>query len=143
MRLLPLVAGFAVLLAFTNHIDAQQPNQHLVVPLKKFSVDQRFETVSGDPAKAGALYVIRIHAEAGYIIMPHMHPEDENIVVVKGSWALGMGDRYNPQALEPFGTRHLRTAAQENGALRLVQDRHDRPGARNGALYNAMGRAHL
>jgi hypothetical protein len=34
--------------------------------------------------------------------MPHTHPEDENIVVVKGSWALGMGDRYNQQALEPM-----------------------------------------
>jgi hypothetical protein len=37
--------------------------------------------------KPGALYVLRLHREAGYIIMPHAHPEDENIVVVKGSWA--------------------------------------------------------
>jgi hypothetical protein len=81
---------------------AQQPAQPHVVPLKKFPMDQRFETVSGDPAKSGALYVIRIHAEAGYIIMPHTHPEDENIVVVKGSWAVGMGDRFNRQALEPM-----------------------------------------
>lgn len=88
---------------------AQQPAQLHVVPLKKFPLDQRFETVSGDPAKSGALYVIRIHAEAGYIIMPHTHPEDENIVVVKGSWALGMGERFNQQALEPmeFGTYGL------------------------------------
>lgn len=34
--------------------------------------------------------------------MPHVHPEDENIVVLKGSWAVGMGDRYNQQALEPM-----------------------------------------
>jgi hypothetical protein len=46
--------------------------------------------------------VIRIHAEAGYIIMPHTHPEDENIVVVRGSWALGMGDRFNRGTLEPM-----------------------------------------
>src|SRR5258708_1065821 len=82
--------------------DAPQPLESYIVPLKKFSVVHRFETVSGDPAKSGALYVIRIHAEAGYIIMPHTHPEDENIVVVKGSWALGMGDRFNGQALEPM-----------------------------------------
>ncbi len=81
---------------------AQQPVEPQVVPLKKFPMDQRFETVSGHPAKSGALYVIRIHAEAGYIIMPHIHPEDENIVVVKGSWALGMGDRFNRQALVPM-----------------------------------------
>ena len=77
----------------------QQPLQH-VVPLKKFPRDQRFETVSGDPTKAGAIYVIRIHSEAGFITMPHTHPEDEHIVVVKGSWSLAMGDRFNRQTLE-------------------------------------------
>jgi hypothetical protein len=81
---------------------AQQPAQPHVVPLKTFPLDQRFETVSGNPAKSGAPFVIRIHAEAGYIIMPHTHPIDENIVVVKGSWAVGMGDRFNRQALEPM-----------------------------------------
>src|SRR5260370_6428295 len=81
---------------------AQQPAQPLVVPLKTFPPGQRFETVSGDPAKSGEPFVIRIHAEAGYIIMPHTHPVDENIVVVKGSWAVGMGDRLNRQALEPM-----------------------------------------
>jgi hypothetical protein len=81
---------------------AQQPLKANVVPLKEFPVNKRFETVSGDPAKSGALYVIRIHAEAGYIIMPHTHPEDENIVVVKGSWAVGTGERFNQHALEPM-----------------------------------------
>ena len=111
MRSIPFVAGLAVLSAFTNHISqrganlAQQPVESHVVPLKKFSkldVDKRFEKVSGDPAKAGAPFVIRIHAEAGYIIMPHRHSVDENIVVVKGSWALGTGDRFNRDALEPM-----------------------------------------
>ena len=81
---------------------AQQPVEPHVVPLKKFSAEHRFETVSGDPAKSGEPFVIRIHAEAGYIIMPHTHLIDENIVVVKGSWALGMGGRFNGQALEPM-----------------------------------------
>ncbi len=79
-----------------------QPVQSHVVPLKKFSGDQRYEAVSGDRTKPGAPYVIRIHAEAGYIIMPHTHPEDENIVVLKGSWALGMGDHFSRQGLEPM-----------------------------------------
>ena len=111
MRSIPLVAGLAVLLAFTNQISeqgaslAQQPVESHAVPLKKFSkldMDKRFEKVSGDPAKAGAPFVIRIHAEAGYIIMPHRHSVDENIVVVKGSWALGMGDRFKRESLEPM-----------------------------------------
>ena len=81
---------------------AQQPAESHVVPLKRLPGSQRSETVSGDPMKSGAPYVLRLHREAGYIIMPHAHPEDENIVVVKGSWALGMGERYNQHALEPM-----------------------------------------
>ena len=46
-----------------------------VVPLKPFGADQRFETVSGDPAKAGTPYVIRIRSERGYIIMAGVDPE--------------------------------------------------------------------
>ncbi len=77
----------------------QQPAHAQVMPLKPFSPIHRFETLSGDPAKTGP-YVIRIHAEAGYVIMPHFHPEDENIVVLQGSWAAGMGERFNQQALQ-------------------------------------------
>ena len=69
---------------------------------QKAQEEQSPARYKGDPTKSGAPYVLRLHREAGYIIMPHTHPEDENIVVVKGSWALGMGDRYNQQALEPM-----------------------------------------
>lgn len=77
-----------------------QAAQTHVVPLQQFPRDKRFATLSGDSTKPGALYVIRIHSEAGYIVMPHTHPEDENIVVVNGTWALGMGDRFRPDQLE-------------------------------------------
>ena len=79
---------------------AQQPVQSHVVPLHEFASGQTSETVSGDPTKVGEPFVIRIHREAGYIIMPHTHPTDEHTVVVKGTWALGMGDHYDPQVLE-------------------------------------------
>src|SRR5260370_13322524 len=103
--LLVFVGVIALAYSCAGQTSAQQPVQSHVVPLKKLSklsMDKRYETVSGDPAKAGAPFVIRIHAEAGYIIMPHTHPEDENIVVVKGSWALGMGDHFNRNILEPM-----------------------------------------
>jgi hypothetical protein len=98
-----LVVSMVVSVGAQRAFPEQQPVEHHVVPLKHFSklaTDKRFETVSGDPAIAGAPFVIRIHAEAGYIIMPHTHQVDENIVVVKGSWALGMGARFNRGALE-------------------------------------------
>jgi len=84
---------------------AQQPPASHVVPLKEASslaMHKRVEDVRGDHLKPGVPFVIRIHAEAGYIIMPHTHLEDENIVVVKGSWALGMGDRFKRERLEPM-----------------------------------------
>lgn len=86
-----------------SSVGEPQSLEHHVVPLKaltKLATDKRFETVWGDPSVAGAPFVIRIHAEAGYIIMPHTHDVDENIVVVKGSWALGMGVRFKRDALE-------------------------------------------
>jgi hypothetical protein len=103
-------------------VPAHQTAQASVVPLKKFSPIHRFETLSGDPAKTG-LYVIRIHAEAGYIIMPHIHPEDENIVVVEGSWAAGMGERFNRGALEPMevGTYALLPKKMAHFALSKTQ----------------------
>ena len=69
--LLILVVLTVVSVGSKQLVLAQQPH---VVPLKKLSrlsMDKRYETVSGDPAKAGSPFVIRIHAEAGYIIMPH------------------------------------------------------------------------
>jgi len=74
-----------------------------VVPLKKFPVEalnKRTEAVRGDRTQPGEPFVIRIHAEAGFIVMPHIHPVDENIVVLKGRWALGMGEHYRKELLE-------------------------------------------
>jgi hypothetical protein len=106
ISMLPIVVVLiAVSVATQQAALTQQPVESHVVPLKTFSklaTDKRYETVSGDPAKAGAPFVIRIHAEAGFIIMPHTHLVDENIVVVKGSWALGMGARFNRDTLEPM-----------------------------------------
>ena len=84
---------------------ALQALESHVVPLKHSSIvtlDKRVEAVRGDRTKPGEPFVIRIHAEAGYIVMPHTHPIDEHIVVVQGSWAVGMGDRFKKEALEPM-----------------------------------------
>lgn len=73
-----------------------------VVPLKKIPSEQWIEKVVGDMDKPGELFVIRIHHDAGYVVLPHTHPEDENITVLTGSWALGMGSRVNMSKLEPM-----------------------------------------
>jgi len=46
----------------------------------------------GDPGKEG-LYVVRLRLPAGYKIPAHWHPADENVTVISGSFAMGMGDK--------------------------------------------------
>jgi hypothetical protein len=81
-----------------------------VAPLTKIPSGQWIEKIAGDMDKPGQPFVIRIHHDAGYVVLPHTHPEDENITVLTGSWALGMGSRVNMAALEPM----------EQGALGFV-----------------------
>jgi len=99
-----IAAGVSFLVLIGGSVSSQQMHGTAfhTVPLKEFPKDRRFETVSGDPTKAGAIYVIRVHAERGYITMPHTHPQDEHIVVVKGSWSLAVGDKFDRHALEPM-----------------------------------------
>ena len=78
--------------------------------MTKIPSQQWIEKIVGDMDKPGLPFVIRIHHDAGYVLLPHTHPEDENITVLTGSWALGMGSRVNTAELEPM----------EHGALGFV-----------------------
>jgi quercetin dioxygenase-like cupin family protein len=72
----------------------------VVVPLHKMRAGQWVEKVWGDPEKPGEVFAIRIHNDAGYLVMPHVHPMDEHIVVVQGTWWFGMGSRFERSALK-------------------------------------------
>jgi quercetin dioxygenase-like cupin family protein len=50
----------------------------------------------GDPSKPG-LFIARLKMPAGYKIMPHTHPSDENVTVISGAIAIGMGDAVDPK----------------------------------------------
>ena len=95
------IVVLALLLApFATFAQSQNSVPHHVVPLHTFSAGQWVEKVSGDFSKPGEPFVFRIHQDAGYITLPHVHPIDEHITVVKGTWSLGMGRRFNQSALE-------------------------------------------
>src|SRR5271168_5040728 len=51
----------------------------------------KFAVMAGDPASA-TLVTVRLEMPAGYVIPPHFHPTDEHITVLKGTFAIGMGD---------------------------------------------------
>jgi quercetin dioxygenase-like cupin family protein len=53
----------------------------------------QFAVLSGDPGKAGALFVVRAKVPAGYTVPPHTHPTDETVTVLSGSFSFAMGDK--------------------------------------------------
>jgi hypothetical protein len=56
--------------------------------------------VQGNPMLAGAPYTVRLSCTDGTKIAPHWHPTAENVTVVKGTFALGMGSKWDPAALK-------------------------------------------
>jgi hypothetical protein len=55
--------------------------------------------LSGDPSKA-ASYVLRLKLPDGYRVPPHWHPTDENVTVIKGTFMVSKGDKFNSDASE-------------------------------------------
>ena len=76
-------ASAALIAAFTGA--AAQQAEHHIVPLKDIPSQQWIDIVQGTPDGASQPFVIRIHNDAGYVVLPHTHDEDKNIVVLKGS----------------------------------------------------------
>jgi ketosteroid isomerase-like protein/quercetin dioxygenase-like cupin family protein len=62
----------------------------------------KIAVVSGDPSKAGP-FVVRVQVPSGYKIMPHWHPGDENLTILSGTVALGMGDTWDESKMQALG----------------------------------------
>jgi quercetin dioxygenase-like cupin family protein len=62
-----------------------------------FKKGAKMAVLYGDPSKVGELFIVRLKMPAGYKIMPHWHPTDENVTVISGSVAFGMGDTIDPK----------------------------------------------
>jgi quercetin dioxygenase-like cupin family protein len=72
--------------------------EHRVIPLRPMSGD--VEILYGDPEAIGEPFVMRIRELPGTVVPPHSHPVDEHITVVQGTWYFGLGEEFNPKALE-------------------------------------------
>ena len=59
----------------------------------------KIAVISGDPSKP-APFVIRAKVPAGYKVMPHWHPGDENLTILSGTVALGMGDAWDESKMQ-------------------------------------------
>jgi ketosteroid isomerase-like protein/quercetin dioxygenase-like cupin family protein len=75
----------------------------------------RLAVISGDPSQAQP-FVIRAQVPAGYKVPPHWHPGVENLTILSGTVALGMGETFDEKAMTeipvggyaslPAGMRH-------------------------------------
>src|SRR5262249_7340752 len=80
--------------------------------------------VVGDPTKEGG-YVVRLRFPAGYKVPPHVHPNDENVTVISGTFHIGFGDKFDEskgQAIKaggysqaPKGVQHFALTREETG----------------------------
>jgi hypothetical protein len=55
----------------------------------------------GDPSKPG-LYVQLFKWLPGNMSRPHWHPNDRAITVIKGTWWVGTGDKFEPDSTVPI-----------------------------------------
>lgn len=62
----------------------------------------RIAIVSGDPTQAGP-FVIRAQVPAGYRVAPHWHPGVENLTILTGTVALGMGEQVDDVKMTTIG----------------------------------------
>ena len=90
----------------------------------------------GDPAKTG-LYVMLIKWLPGNFSRPHFHPHDRFITVLKGTWWVGSGSKFDPDGTVPmpagtFVTHvgkqvHFDGAKDEEAILLIVGDGPETP----------------
>lgn len=57
--------------------------------------------LSGDPFKAGQ-FSVRLKIPAGGQVAAHWHPTDEHVTVLQGTFAAGMGDKFDEAGLHDF-----------------------------------------
>jgi quercetin dioxygenase-like cupin family protein len=82
----------------------------------------QISVITGDPSKAEP-YVLRLKLPAGFKVPAHSHPNDENITVISGTFAIGMGDKLDESkgtalksggfARAPKGMQHFAYAPEE------------------------------
>ena len=86
----------------------------------------------GDPTQPG-LYVVMVRWLAGnHFSHPHFHPHDRFITVIKGTWWVGTGTKFDPSATVPMpactfvthygGQIHFDGAKDEDAILLIVGD---------------------
>ncbi len=73
---------------------AKAPALHWGPAPAVFPKGAKMAVVSGDPSQAQP-FEVRLAFPSGYRIAPHFHPTDETVAVKKGTFLVGMGDKFD------------------------------------------------
>ena len=113
-----IAATIGVAVAQDGHVMSAPKDLKWGDPPAVFEKGASFALVSGDPSKEG-LYVVRLKMPAGYRINPHWHPTDEHVTVISGTFALGMGDKFDKSTMTelPAGGYALLPAQMRHYAM--------------------------
>jgi ketosteroid isomerase-like protein len=119
------------------------PTSHVMVesgaltwgdPPASLPAGSKMAVIAGDPSKAGP-FVLRAQVPAGYKIAPHWHPGDENLTVLSGTVALGMGETWDDAV---SGDRRVCRTPRGDATLFHGKDSIDIPGSRHGAVCHKL-----
>jgi len=69
--------------------------------------------LQGDPMTAGRSYTLRLSCTDGTKIAPHWHPTAENVTVIKGTFLLGMGAKWDDAAMKEIPAGGFASAAPQ------------------------------
>lgn len=58
-----------------------------------FPAGAQMAIIQGDPASPG-VFTLRLRFPDGYRLPPHIHPTDEHVTVISGTFRVGMGPRF-------------------------------------------------
>lgn len=70
-------------------------------PFAAFPPSVRMAIIVGQPSEPGP-YTIRIRVPHGVRLMPHRHPEDRVYTVMSGVFYVGLGEQFDPDALQAY-----------------------------------------
>lgn len=110
MRLSWTIPMVALVVGATAQADTPAAADHTVIAADQvkwgdappiLAKGAKLAVLFGDPSKDG-LFIVRLKMPANYKVMPHWHPTDENVTVLSGSFAIGMGDKLDPKS-KAFG----------------------------------------
>jgi len=69
--------------------------------------------VEGNPDADGTPFVIRLHCQEGSKIPAHWHPTDENVTVLKGTFQVGLGEKFDETKLMTMNVGNFLVAEKE------------------------------